>query len=115
MKKYGEGFAILSIQFSGFMHVEPLWIWYIVGFSTIVVITFLYIILVRIRKPPPFYIQCHYCTYRGLSTYRLKGSLFLELLLLILFFPGIFYGLWRCINRELVCPSCGSGNVIRIV
>lgn len=38
-----------------------------------------------------------------------RGSAFIEKLLWVtLFFPGIFYSIWRGWSQKKICPYCGS-------
>jgi len=51
---------------------------------------------------------------KGITTFRKgkRGSNFIESFLwTVLFFPGIFYSIWRRISVKKVCQYCG-GNFI---
>jgi len=47
---------------------------------------------------------------RGITTFKNKrGSSFIEFLLWVtLFFPGIFYRMWRNAKPKKICQYCGS-------
>jgi predicted RNA-binding Zn-ribbon protein involved in translation (DUF1610 family) len=53
---------------------------------------------------------CDECGFVGPAQRQKKrGSRMLERAIwTVLFFPGIFYSLWRSSGRGIVCPKCGS-------
>jgi hypothetical protein len=59
-----------------------------------------------------------YCTRCGTVAepeYQYAGSLLIEILLLLLFIvPAIFYHFWRKSREYWGCPSCKSGEIIRL-
>jgi hypothetical protein len=56
---------------------------------------------------------CSACGHVGSSKTAIKGSGWIELILLLCFIiPGIIYSVWRSSSRHKTCPSCGSTNLI---
>ena len=43
------------------------------------------------------------------------GSFLIEVVLWLCFLvPGLIYSLWRLSRRRLVCPACGSGELVPV-
>lgn len=60
-------------------------------------------------------IQCPRCKYEGNGKHITKGSVAVELILLLLFlFPGLVYSIWRLSTKKWVCPDCEFENVKKI-
>ena len=56
---------------------------------------------------------CTKCGYQGRPVTKTKGSLFLELILWLMFLlPGVLYSIWRLTTRAKVCPKCKTPNMI---
>jgi hypothetical protein len=56
---------------------------------------------------------CNNCYYQGQPKSITKGSILIEILLWILFFPiGIIYSVWRLSSRYSGCPQCGASEMM---
>lgn len=44
---------------------------------------------------------------------HLPGTFLMELFLFLLFvLPGLVYGVWRLMAAKMVCPACGSEQIV---
>lgn len=60
-------------------------------------------------------VVCKECEYTGRVRKKLKGSIFIEVLLwLLIIAPGVVYTVWRLLNRTFFCPICGGSQMIPI-
>ncbi len=58
---------------------------------------------------------CLNCGTQGNPSKHTKGSIWIELVLWLLFIvPGLLYSLWRLTSKVLVCPSCKQPVMIPI-
>lgn len=57
---------------------------------------------------------CRDCGFKGEPKKNTPGSIWLEIILWIVFFPiGIIYSIWRlCSKKEFVCPKCKHPNTM---
>lgn len=56
---------------------------------------------------------CASCHEKGVPVKHTKGSIWLEILLWVLFFPvGFVYSVWRMTTKRKVCAVCGSGELV---
>lgn len=56
---------------------------------------------------------CTTCGHHGPTRQHTRGSLFIELMLWMLFLvPGLIYSVWRLTTRAPVCGLCGSPTVV---
>ena len=56
---------------------------------------------------------CTNCGFIGKPKMKTKGSIFLEILLWMLFLlPGLIYSVWRMSTKQKVCPKCEAPNMV---
>jgi len=56
---------------------------------------------------------CTTCGHVGQARQRVRGSIFIELVLWVCFIiPGVIYSIWRLTTRAKVCTSCGSTALV---
>lgn len=56
---------------------------------------------------------CNQCGFTGYPRKKVRGSIFIELLLWVFFLiPGLIYSIWRLTTKQLVCPNCGNATMI---
>lgn len=56
---------------------------------------------------------CPNCGTKGIQKSITKGSIFIELILWLLFIvPGLIYSLWRLASRYKACPVCKQPGMI---
>ncbi len=58
---------------------------------------------------------CLNCGTIGKPKFHTKGSIFLEVILWIMFIvPGVIYSLWRHGSRQWVCRECKSPGIVSL-
>lgn len=56
---------------------------------------------------------CTRCGFVSTGTTRVKGSILIEIMLWFFFLiPGLIYSLWRLTTKAVVCPKCGSEELV---
>ena len=56
---------------------------------------------------------CTRCGHDGKPRRHVKGSIWIEIVLWMLFIvPGFIYSLWRLSSSRRVCASCGSEDLV---
>ena len=60
-------------------------------------------------------IQCPNCKYEGPGKHIMKGAVWLEIVLWLLFIvPGFIYSVWRLTKQIWVCPECDFENIKKV-
>ena len=58
---------------------------------------------------------CTACGSRGRTKSSTPGSIFIEILLWLMFIvPGLVYSIWRLTKRHKVCAACGSAALVPV-
>ncbi len=69
--------------------------------------------VVKAKPPSPKDQLCTTCLTVGRPATITKGSIWIEILLWILFFPaGIAYTIWRLVTRHKACAACGAQELL---
>jgi cellulose synthase/poly-beta-1,6-N-acetylglucosamine synthase-like glycosyltransferase len=56
---------------------------------------------------------CTTCGYQGTAVVKTRGSIWLEIILWLLFIvPGLIYSVWRLTTRGDACASCGATTLV---